>query len=516
MAVITQSYDIDLKPDAARPVVEISQYDTGSRAIVFTVYDGHELADLTGCTARVDGSRSDGADFSVSCSVGTGSKVSFTINQEMTSVHGLHSAELVIIGADGKPLGTQNFVLHVEPSPMNRATAASPDDRTLFDQYTDSVSARFDYLAKTLTDKTDALNNTVNNINGLVGASSKPITIYDGAVTLTGTDDVEHLVVTYDPITGVVHAWATGDVGIADQSDKTDFVLCEIPSEYCPDAAYFNGQDDYFVFVDNMREIMAGNSDNNYLAYYLSKKSDDACNLCFRLAQPISQHEAVYQISLNASWYARGGKYIGVTPIPSGGGSGYTLPPATATTLGGVKVGNGLAVTDDGTLSDDHSGAGTKSIAIGVNAKSAGSGSTALGQDSNAGGNASVAIGGGSTFDSTSLAVLMGAKAVGEQSIAIGLNSKASSDYNVAIGFVAVTKGSNSTAIGHGANTKAAYSVAVGYNSTADESNTFAVGSPSLLRRVVNVKEPIKDTDAATKAYVDTLIAKLKSDNNLK
>lgn len=48
----------------------------------------------------------------------------------------------------------------------------------------------------------------------------------------------------------------------------------------------------------------------------------------------------------------------GITPggIPiymSGGGGSYILPAATATTLGGVKVGSGLAVTVDGTLSSN-------------------------------------------------------------------------------------------------------------------------------------------------------------------
>ena len=34
-----------------------------------------------------------------------------------------------------------------------------------------------------------------------------------------------------------------------------------------------------------------------------------------------------------------------------GGGSQYILPPATNSTLGGIKVGEGLAITNDGTLS---------------------------------------------------------------------------------------------------------------------------------------------------------------------
>jgi hypothetical protein len=39
------------------------------------------------------------------------------------------------------------------------------------------------------------------------------------------------------------------------------------------------------------------------------------------------------------------------TPAGTGGGSTYTLPPTTATTLGGLKVGTGLTVTLDGTVS---------------------------------------------------------------------------------------------------------------------------------------------------------------------
>ncbi|MBQ3479077.1 MAG: hypothetical protein IJH25_13010 [Clostridia bacterium] len=44
-----------------------------------------------------------------------------------------------------------------------------------------------------------------------------------------------------------------------------------------------------------------------------------------------------------------------VENFPGGGGGGgsYTLPPATASTLGGVKVGTGLSVTAEGVLSAD-------------------------------------------------------------------------------------------------------------------------------------------------------------------
>lgn len=41
-----------------------------------------------------------------------------------------------------------------------------------------------------------------------------------------------------------------------------------------------------------------------------------------------------------------------------GGGTSYVLPPATTSTLGGVKVGSGLSVTEDGTLSTTGGGGG--------------------------------------------------------------------------------------------------------------------------------------------------------------
>ena len=40
-------------------------------------------------------------------------------------------------------------------------------------------------------------------------------------------------------------------------------------------------------------------------------------------------------------------------PGEGGGGDSYTLPPATASALGGIKVGSGLSVTAEGVLSAD-------------------------------------------------------------------------------------------------------------------------------------------------------------------
>ena len=51
--------------------------------------------------------------------------------------------------------------------------------------------------------------------------------------------------------------------------------------------------------------------------------------------------------------------YVALPYVSNGGGSSGDLPVATATTLGGIKVGNNLSITEDGTLSANGGSAGT-------------------------------------------------------------------------------------------------------------------------------------------------------------
>lgn len=406
MAVITQNYDIDLKATGEFPVVKMSQFDTGSRTIVLTVYDGHELAKIDGCIARVDGTRSDGVEFSRSCAVETGSKVSFTITQEMTKTAGKHAAELVIFDASGNPIGTQNFVIDVEAAPMVRDSAVSADDRTLYDQYTDSIEQKFSGLSASLDTKADALNKSIEDISGLVGAASKPITICNERVVNTGTLNIR-VRLTYDPVTALVHACANGTV-ITHTGDSGTYDLYQIDSKYCPNEDFFTdvvaGDNAYIISIDNLQEMITDvTPKNSYLLKYYLDDDNGTYKLRFQIDGGYPDHEGDYSVSFNATWYARGGKYMGVTPIGTGGntvtvgmtttgapgtqasvtnsgtandvvldftiprgddgaGSSYTLPVATASTLGGVKIGSGISVASDGTISASGGGSGSLTL----------------------------------------------------------------------------------------------------------------------------------------------------------
>lgn len=346
MSVITQEYDIDLKATGEYPVVKMSQFDTGSRTIVFTVYDGRELAAIDGMVARVDGTRSDGVEFSQSCTVTDDSKVSFTVTQEMTKSAGKHAAELVLFDAAGNPIGTQNFVIEVEAATMRRDSAVSADDRTLYDQYTESIEQKFDAFKA-------GINDTIYRINELIGASSKPITIFDGFVDIKTTHDV-HVRLAYDPVTALVHAYANGSVTIH-AGESMQYDLHQIDSKYCPDEGFFTdavGDDTaYTISIDNLKENIPNDSvkNSNYQMYYIDEKSG-VYTLRFYIGDGLPDHEGVYRVSLNATWYARGGKYMGVTPVP---GKRYSLGNGLKVNADGVvsvKAGKNLGFSSDGTL----------------------------------------------------------------------------------------------------------------------------------------------------------------------
>ena len=54
--------------------------------------------------------------------------------------------------------------------------------------------------------------------------------------------------------------------------------------------------------------------------------------------------------------------------------------------------------------------------------------------------------------------------------------------------------------------------VALGQGSVANEANTVSVGSVGNERRITNVADPIRGTDAANKQYVDSKIGSVRSD----
>ena len=155
---------------------------------------------------------------------------------------------------------------------------------------------------------------------------------------------------------------------------------------------------------------------------------------------------------------------------------------------------------------------------------------------------ASIVIGSNATVEAGFWSVGIGAlsSAVGAESVAIGGSARTLKDFSLAVGShcLAMETGTvsvgvyswadakNSMALGNKAWAKNEGSVAIGYHSTTDEENTVSVGgtyeeyvgydpvtydpiyeSKYIKRKIVNVADGTKDTDAATVGQVKSMIA---------
>lgn len=121
--------------------------------------------------------------------------------------------------------------------------------------------------------------------------------------------------------------------------------------------------------------------------------------------------------------------------------------------------------------------------------------------------------------------VVIGKGKMGMGAVAIGEIFTMGEDYRdfVAIGAGATSTGvmgNRAVAIG-GASAYADNSVAIGHQSRTDASDAFAVGQDDasagrnqVLRRIVGVKDPTQEHDAANKNYVDTQLAPISALQN--
>lgn len=119
---VTQNFILDMIPGDVPLVVKVSQYDVQSRIINFDLFQGDTPYVVNSGTVSVRGGKPDGTAFEYSCSRSTnisgGTRVSMTVEEQMTILNGNIPCELRI-SAGSQILGTANFILYVEKSPMN-------------------------------------------------------------------------------------------------------------------------------------------------------------------------------------------------------------------------------------------------------------------------------------------------------------------------------------------------------------------------------------------------------------
>lgn len=123
-----QIINLQYAPTAVNPVVHVSQNDIG-RPFKLKIYDGTTAYTMpSGTTARIDGIKPDRHGFSYSdCVSVSGNEVTVTTKQQMTIVAGEVDCE-IRFAKGGTDIGTLNFKMLVEPSPINEDTDISETD----------------------------------------------------------------------------------------------------------------------------------------------------------------------------------------------------------------------------------------------------------------------------------------------------------------------------------------------------------------------------------------------------
>lgn len=123
-----QVENLQYSPRGVAPIINVSQFDVG-RTFKLIVFDGSSAIRLTdGLSVRVDGIKPDGHGFSYDDNISvTNNEYTITTKEQMTVVAGDVRCELRF-SKNGYDVGTVNFLLKVEPSPINENTIISDTD----------------------------------------------------------------------------------------------------------------------------------------------------------------------------------------------------------------------------------------------------------------------------------------------------------------------------------------------------------------------------------------------------
>ena len=120
-----QVQNLQIAPTGIKPVINVSQNDVG-RQFQLVLYEGTSAYSMpAGTTARIDGIKPDRKGFSYSDAVTvSGNVVTVTTKEQMTIVSGTVECE-IRFSKNGLDIGTLNFKMMVEPSPINENTDIS-------------------------------------------------------------------------------------------------------------------------------------------------------------------------------------------------------------------------------------------------------------------------------------------------------------------------------------------------------------------------------------------------------
>lgn len=133
-----QSINLNLIPTGVMPIIHLSQYDQESDgALLFMIYNGSLPYDLTGCTAVIEGTKSDSTFFSYPCTV-YNNYITSAVYFQMTALAEDYTGELRITNG-GDSIGTLNFTFSVERAGVSTVDVSETEIPGLLEDIQNSV-----------------------------------------------------------------------------------------------------------------------------------------------------------------------------------------------------------------------------------------------------------------------------------------------------------------------------------------------------------------------------------------
>ena len=137
--MIEQTIYLDVVPGGLPPIINVSQFDEGSRTLHINLYaSSGEFEIPAGSTAKVQGTKRDKKGFSYSATL-NGSEVICDITQNMTAIAGRVPCEVVIENGNDI-LATANFILMVKQAAFGTNTDISDSDLPDFYELADQIA----------------------------------------------------------------------------------------------------------------------------------------------------------------------------------------------------------------------------------------------------------------------------------------------------------------------------------------------------------------------------------------
>lgn len=166
--MINQLYNLNMIPDKVPVIVKVSQYDQYSRTIIFDLYDGSiEYEIPSGSTITVRGTKPDKTGFEYPCTF-EGNRVQFDIEPQQTILSGNVPCELRITSND-MIVGTCNFIINVEETPLDEGTVISDTELPLIEEASQAAVVAQGAAAQALDSANRAeevLSSAVKSVNG--------------------------------------------------------------------------------------------------------------------------------------------------------------------------------------------------------------------------------------------------------------------------------------------------------------------------------------------------------------